>query len=143
MEATKRTPSSARFAAKMLEMWLQDAMVKILPAQFGYRARLSTIYRETGQTKEAFRVTDIVDRADVRSMPIATVCVLCTTRAAAFLDAFEKGGSSSYLDAAESLLERAYGLSRGGDEYQKNAFARLRALRRTVCGADPVRIGAC
>jgi hypothetical protein len=63
-------------------------------------------------------------------MPIATVCVLCTTRAAAFLDAFEKGGSSSYLDTAESLLKRAYGLSRGGDEYQKNAFARLPATAR-------------
>lgn len=142
-EAAKRTPSSARFAAKMLEMWLNDAMVKNLPVQFGYRARLSTIYRETGQMKEAFRVTDIVDRADVRNVPIATVCVLCTTRAAAFLDAFENGGSSSYLDAAESLLKRAYGLSGGGNEYQKNAFARLNALRRTVRGADPIRIGAC
>lgn len=128
--------------AQAMQRWL-DALEGGLRGRFDvyYRNMLTALYRHSGYTAEALKVSEIVnvDPSLYQSGGVAEG-MLRVTRAATLMDGIERNMFSDNVAALKRVkgnLDKAYAIFRGNSEEAKSCYYRLDSLKRKIMpGSD-------
>lgn len=123
--------------AQMMQKWL-DVLERGLGGRFDayYRNLLAALYRNSGNTSDALRVSDVVNaHPSLYESNGVAEGMLRVTRAATLMDGIEKNFFSDNFEALRKVkgnLDKAHAIFRGNSEEVRSCYYRMDSLKSKI-----------